>query len=88
MAPTESDGGVFISTKDIYEQFVKMNEQLARVNEELCRLTTLMTDTREEQADMEQRLRSVERWKYGIPIAYLGLLISFIAQFTKVSGKP
>lgn len=82
MPPEEA--GIFISTRDMYEQLVKLNEQFAEVSKNLATLAALMTDTRQEQDELEQRVQSLERWKYGLPVAYLGVLVSLIASLLKV----
>lgn len=86
--PPEANGGVFVSSEKMYDQFVKMNEQLSQMNSQLSSLNTLMADTREEQADHEQRIRAVEKWKYGIPVAYFSAILTVIASLFKFTGKP
>lgn len=78
---------MFITTKDIYDQLVMLNGALVKTNEELARTTVLLVDTRETQTDMEARLRILERWKYGIPIACVMVIASYISQFVHGAGK-
>jgi hypothetical protein len=77
--PPEYEGGVFISTKAIYDK-------LTLATEELRRIAVQMESTQADQADKETRIRSLERWKYGIPPSIVLGLINLYTQF-KPSGK-
>ena len=79
-APPTDSGGVWFSTRDLYELIRGTNERLAEVAAELSRVVTLLEDTREEHADHEKRLRAVERWKYGVPLSAVMGLLSVIAS--------
>lgn len=83
-------GGVTLTPRDLYDLIAKTSENLVRVSEELTRVVTLLADTREEQSDHEQRIRTLEethrpdheprirgleKWRYGIPVtAVMGVL--------------
>jgi len=76
----------------MYEQLVTMNDRLLLVYKELSELRALLGDTREEQADHEVRIRSLERWRYGIPLsAVMGIIsavASIVVTFSRTTGKP
>jgi hypothetical protein len=51
-----SENGVVITNKDIYTELLKVKEALTGMSPQAAMLT-----------DHEQRVRSLERWKYGLP---------------------
>jgi hypothetical protein len=69
--------GVTISAREIYDQIVGLRDDvrsLVQSNQEVSHKLD----------DHETRLRSIERWKYGIPIAAVGAVGS--AGVAIVSG--
>lgn len=85
----ESEGGVFIPTKQLLDR-------LDRLTECTNRLVLVVENIEKKQEaqdkrfkELEDRQDSTDKWRYGLPIAYLGVLISFVSQYfnIKVSGK-
>lgn len=79
--PDEPGGGVFISTEKIYDQLVTLNDNVRD-------LVSAMEAVKTELTDKESRLRSVEKWKHVIPVAYLGTLVAIATAFANITGKP
>jgi hypothetical protein len=80
MAPSESEGGVFIPTKDIYEQLVALRADVQHL--------IVINDANKRQLDdLESRMRAVEKWKYGIAAvaAFVAAAISALGNF--IPGK-
>lgn len=68
--PTVEQYGTFfgVSLRDVYDQHGKeLAELRVNMNDANRKLDTLIEVDR--RLDHEGRLRSLERWKYGIPIA-------------------
>lgn len=80
MAPQESEGGVFIPTSDIYDKLILAIDELHRV-------AVQMETTRADSADKETRIRSLERWKYGLSVGSVTGAISMIMQLSRSTGK-
>jgi hypothetical protein len=79
MAPKESEGGVFITTKDIYDEVKEMRDDVKEV-------VDLLRDTVTDVRDHESRIRSLERWKYALP-ASLFLALAGLADHIPHIGK-
>jgi hypothetical protein len=61
--------GVTISAREIYDQIVGLRDDvrsLVQSNQEVSKTLD----------DHEDRIRSVERWKYSVPVAALGAVAS------------
>jgi hypothetical protein len=72
----EENGGVWISTKAIYDELVGIRADLQRV-------IPLLEQQKAVSEDHEIRLRSIERWKYRFPIAAgAGMLTGLAAILT------
>lgn len=71
----ESEGlGVVISPREIYDEIVGMREDVRS-------LTQSSRSTNETLDDHENRLRSIERWKYALPLSALAAVGSAAATF-------
>lgn len=67
---TEStDQGVVVTNKDIYIKVLELSEKINAV-----------PDHRETLKDHENRIRSVEKWKYTVPPSALTALIALLLQ--------
>jgi hypothetical protein len=70
----EQEEGVTITFRDMYDEIVGMRADVQS-----------LTQTRESTADTlddhESRLRSIERWKYGIPVTTICAVASTVAAF-------
>jgi hypothetical protein len=76
MAPSESEGGVFIHTKDIYDQLVALRADVQHL--------ISGTDANNRQLDdLENRMRAIEKWKYGLTAvaAFVAATISVLGNF-------
>lgn len=63
--------GVTITLREIYDQVVATREEVQTL--------TQARDTHSEKlADHEARIRTLERWKYGIPLAGLTAILSAV----------
>jgi hypothetical protein len=60
---------VHIGAREIYDELLGMRDDVRS-------LAQTRVDVNETLDDHEDRLRSVERWKYGVPVATLSGLIS------------
>jgi hypothetical protein len=67
----EKLGVVTISAREIYDEIVGMREDVRS-------LAQSRRDDSETLDDHENRLRSVERWKYGIPITAVASVVAVI----------
>jgi hypothetical protein len=56
MTQSSESGAVVVTNKDIYDQLMQVKEKLIEMSPQGQMLT-----------DHEARLRSVEKWKYGLP---------------------
>lgn len=66
--------GVHVSAREIYDEIVGMRGDVRS-------LTESREDTHDTLADHESRLRSIERWKYAMPVATLAAIASAFAAF-------
>lgn len=73
--PAPDTGGVTIGLKEIYDGLQEVKAGMLAVS------PTIKT-----VFDHEQRLRAVERWLYGVPIALLGAAASVIMAVTQGGG--
>lgn len=71
--------GVTISAREIYDQIVGLRDDVRS-------LTHSNTTTAETLSDHESRLRSVERWKYALPTAAIGAIVSAGITIAKAIG--
>ena len=74
--PPESEGGVFIPTRDIYEKLTVATETLHRISVQ-------MEADRADLRDMKERLRVVERWKYAAPVANVISIASLVIAIVR-----
>lgn len=62
MTPKESEGGVFVTTKDIYDEVTGMRGDLKEA-------VTLLRDTIKDVNDHEKRIRFIEKCLYALPVS-------------------
>jgi hypothetical protein len=67
----EQLGTVTISAREIYDEIVGMRDDLRS-------LAQSRNDDTKTLDDHETRLRSVERWKYGIPVTAVASVVAVI----------
>jgi hypothetical protein len=67
----EKLGVVTISAREIYDEIVGMRDDLRS-------LAQSRNDDTKTLDDHETRLRSVERWKYGIPVTAVASVVAVI----------
>lgn len=65
----EEDNGVVITNKDIYIKVLELNDKV-----------TAAATVPQRLDDHEDRLRSVEKWKYSIPPTMLSGAIALLLQ--------
>lgn len=69
--------GVHIGAREVYDQLIGLREDVQTLVHQ-GRATT------EQLADHEDRIRTIERWKYGVPTAVLASVASVaVALLTK-----
>lgn len=71
--------GVTISAREIYDQIVGLRVDVQS-------LTQSNTAVQETLADHETRIRAGERWRYAVPTAALGAVISAGITIAKAIG--
>lgn len=71
------DDKVVVTAKDIYGEVIKLVVEVRQLTQEL-------KESRKTDDDHEQRIRSLEAWKYGLPAALLmaiaGVVLNFIGK--------
>jgi hypothetical protein len=71
------DDKVVVTAKDIYGEVIKLVVEMRQLTQEL-------KESRKTDDDHEQRIRSLEAWKYGLPAALLmaiaGVVLNFIGK--------
>ncbi|MGI5408212.1 hypothetical protein ACQEV9_15595 [Streptomyces chartreusis] len=75
----DSLGVVTISAREIYDEIVGMRAEVQT-------LVNTNTAVKETLDDHEQRIRAGERWRYAVPTAALGALISAGITIAKAVG--
>jgi hypothetical protein len=71
--------GVTIGAREIYDQVVGLRDDVRS-------LVQSNSDVVKTLDDHEQRIRSVERWKYAVPTAAIGALVSAGITIAKAIG--
>lgn len=70
---------VTISTREIYDQIVGLRGDVRS-------LTESGETVRQIQADHEQRLRGIERWKYSLPATVAAAVATGLVVLARASG--
>lgn len=78
-AENEPLGVVTIGAREIYDQLIGLRSDVQT-------LTQTNTAVQATLDDHEQRLRSVERWKYAVPTAAIGGIVSAGITIAKAIG--
>lgn len=78
-AEHESLGVVTISAREIYDEIVGMRAEV----QTLVQTNTAVQATLD---DHEQRIRANERWRYAVPTAAIGALVSAGITIAKAIG--
>jgi hypothetical protein len=73
--------GVTISAREIYDQIVGLRDDVRSLVQSNAEVGKVLDDH-------EDRLRSVERWKYAVPTALIGALASAGITISKAIGGP
>jgi hypothetical protein len=71
--------GVTISAREIYDQIVGLRDDVRS-------LVQSNAEVGKQLDDHENRLRSVERWKYTVPVATIGAVLSAGVTIAKAIG--
>ncbi|MFM9649962.1 hypothetical protein ACKI1S_27915 [Streptomyces galilaeus] len=78
--PDNDLGTVTIGAREIYDELVAMRDDVRSSGQALTAVSATLTDH-------EDRLRSVERWKYSVPTALVTAVLSgAVTIYTKVKG--
>lgn len=76
----DEEDGAFISNREIFDEVLAMRDDVRSLVQDR------MTSDRI-QFDQEERIRSLERWKYAVPVGGLGGAIAGIAAVARAVGK-
>lgn len=68
-----------VTTRDLYERIVEIEERLGGALAADERLRDQLTELCAYAADHETRLRSIERWRYALPLVTLTALVTGVA---------
>jgi hypothetical protein len=71
--------GVTISAREIYDQIVGLRDDVRSLVQSNAEVGKVLDDH-------ESRLRSVERWKYAVPTATVGAIVSAGITIAKSLG--
>lgn len=71
--------GVTIGAREIYDQVVGLRDDVRS----LVQSSEHVDETLE---DHEQRIRSIERWKYSVPAAALSAIAGAVVTIVKTTG--
>jgi hypothetical protein len=71
--------GVNISAREIYDQIVGLRDDVRSLVQSNAAVQTTLDDH-------ETRIRSVERWKYAVPTATVGAIVSAGITIAKAVG--
>jgi hypothetical protein len=77
--PDQDPLGVNISAREIYDQIVGLRDDVRSLVQSNAAVQTTLDDH-------ETRIRSVERWKYAVPTATVGAIISAGITIAKAVG--
>lgn len=78
-------GPVVITSREIYDQLVRVADALSTLATRIDRLTDGQTEVRSDVADHEARLRSLERRQWPLPTA--AVLVSLAALAAVIIPK-
>jgi hypothetical protein len=71
--------GVTISAREIYDQIVGLRDDVRSLVQSNAEVSKALDDH-------ETRLRNVERWKYAVPTALVGAVVSAGITISKALG--
>jgi hypothetical protein len=77
--PEQDPLGVNISAREIYDQIVGLRDDVRSLVQSNAAVQTTLDDH-------ETRIRSVERWKYAVPTATVGAIVSAGITIAKAVG--
>lgn len=75
----ERPNGIYISVDQIYMLLQETNTRLGEIRGDIRALADKAETTLVTISDHETRLRSLERWKYGIPLTVVASMCSVVA---------
>lgn len=74
--PSGGNGNVIVVTlKDVYVELMKIKESLLKVEEGVRSIP-----------DHETRIRSLEKWRYGLPVSMVMALVSIAVAVISLYG--
>lgn len=79
MAEPQDPLGVHIGAREIYDQVVGLRGDVRSLVES-------REAVEETLDDHEERLRSIERWKYSVPVAALSAVAGAVVSIVKATG--
>ncbi|GAB7185937.1 hypothetical protein ATKI12_5768 [Kitasatospora sp. Ki12] len=72
----DDDLSVRVSPREIYDEIVGMRSDVRSLGEQT-------QEVRDQLADHEARLRTLEAWKYALPIATLATVVGAVVQLLR-----
>lgn len=76
---SDEPNGVYISLRDIYDELVKVKESVQS-------LANNVDSSKDIQKDQEERIRGLERWRYGLTVSAALGIISLILTVIQTLG--
>lgn len=70
----------------LYDELAGMRAELARQSGQLAAVTQFMTTATGADADHEGRLRSLERWRYALPISAVSGAAALLLTVLHLAG--
>ncbi|GAA3473878.1 hypothetical protein GCM10018965_084310 [Nonomuraea roseola] len=72
----DDEPGFKVTVREVFEEMRELTRGVQELTQEL-------KESRKTDADHEGRLRVVERWMWGLPVAIVGMVVANIAAFMK-----
>lgn len=76
---SDEPNGVYISLRDIYDELVKVKDSVQY-------LANGVDSSKDIQKDQEERIRGLERWRYGLTVSAALGIISLILTVIQTLG--
>lgn len=85
-APETPEPGVTVTLREIYDRLGAVDAKVSDVHSDVRVLRAQMDDARERVADHDAAISSLDKWRYGLPIAAAPGLGAMIMSLLKSTG--